>query len=195
MSGFSSERRASIAVVLSLIALFVALGGGAYATLGPGSVSTPDLRAGAVTTPKIRDGAVTSRKILRGSVRGLNIAKGTISERELKPSIFGSAVAFAEVGPSGLVVEARPRGIRDSNVGTVAPGVYCFSGLPGFSAAVATPIATFEERMPVVSVSLDPEKEGLCGFTADPDLAVVTQNLFGESPGYSLERFVVALFR
>src|SRR6186997_1707248 len=66
-----------VAVALSVVALFVALGGGAIAkkkkkapALKNGSVTTPKLADGAVTTPKLGDGAVTAAKLAAGSVGG-----------------------------------------------------------------------------------------------------------------------------
>jgi hypothetical protein len=63
-------RAPSPAFVISLIALFVALGGTTYAatSLPKNSVGTKQLKKGAVTAPKIRNGAITAAKI---DTRGL----------------------------------------------------------------------------------------------------------------------------
>jgi len=56
----------SPAMVVSLIALFVALGGTSYAAitaLPTNSVGTPQLKNNAVTGPKIKNGAITAAKI------------------------------------------------------------------------------------------------------------------------------------
>lgn len=55
----------SPALVISLIALFVALGGTTYAAtnLPKNSVGTEQLKKNAVTSPKIKNGAVTATKI------------------------------------------------------------------------------------------------------------------------------------
>ena len=60
----------SPALVVSLIALFVALGGTSYAAVTAvpaNSVGTAQLKNGAVTTPKIANGAVTAAKIAGGA--------------------------------------------------------------------------------------------------------------------------------
>lgn len=58
-------QRPSSALVVSTVALFVALGGTSYAafTLPSNSVGTKQLKAGAVTGPKIGNGAVTGPKL------------------------------------------------------------------------------------------------------------------------------------
>lgn len=62
-------RAPSPALVISLIALFVALGGTAYASTGlaKNSVGTKQLKAGAVTAPKIHAGAVTGAAFATGA--------------------------------------------------------------------------------------------------------------------------------
>lgn len=60
----------SFANVLSVLALFVALGGSAYAFhLGKNSVGSTQLKKNAVTTTKIKNGAVTGRKIKAATLR------------------------------------------------------------------------------------------------------------------------------
>lgn len=65
-------RAPSPALVISLIALFVALGGTTYAatSLPKNSVGTKQLRANAVTASKIKKGAVTAAKI---NTKGLTV--------------------------------------------------------------------------------------------------------------------------
>jgi hypothetical protein len=63
-------RKPSPALVVALIALFVALGGTSYAalTLPKNSVGTKQLKNNAVTGAKIATGAITSNKIAGGVV-------------------------------------------------------------------------------------------------------------------------------
>ncbi|MEA2210176.1 MAG: hypothetical protein QOF83_124 [Solirubrobacteraceae bacterium] len=60
--------RPSAALVVSIIALIVALGGTAYAggLVGKNSVGTKQLRKNAVTTAKIHNGAITAKKLKKG---------------------------------------------------------------------------------------------------------------------------------
>jgi hypothetical protein len=65
------RRRLTYANVISTLALFVALGGGAYASavyLPRNSVGTKQLKDGAVSTSKIQDGAVTGAKVVLSSL-------------------------------------------------------------------------------------------------------------------------------
>lgn len=72
--------RPSPAMLVALLALFVSLGGNAFAALSINSVGTTQLKSGAVTTRKIRNGAVTTGKIRNGAVTGakLNLAGVTV---------------------------------------------------------------------------------------------------------------------
>jgi trimeric autotransporter adhesin len=103
----------TVANLLSCIALFVALGGAAYAAgtltkksvkaqhLANGSVTTPKLRNGAVTNPKLRNGAVSgskiapaaidSSKLANGSVRSGQLGGGVVTEAKIKNGAVGSA--------------------------------------------------------------------------------------------------------
>lgn len=59
----------TLANVVALMALFVALSGGAYAlTIPKNSVGTKQLKKSAVTGSKIKNGAVTSSKVKNGSL-------------------------------------------------------------------------------------------------------------------------------
>jgi hypothetical protein len=73
------KEQLSPGLVVGLIALFVALGGSAYA-IGRNAVGTPQLRNGAVTADKIRNGAVTPGKIRdyrRSGIRRVVATSGT----------------------------------------------------------------------------------------------------------------------
>jgi hypothetical protein len=65
------SRHITPSLVISVLALTVAISTGAYAatTLGPGEVKTRNLAAGAVTTPKLHANAVNSRKVRDFSLR------------------------------------------------------------------------------------------------------------------------------
>jgi hypothetical protein len=73
-------RRPSPALVISLIALFVALGGTGYAALSlpKNSVGTKQLKKNAVTGSKIKKNAVTSSKVKDHSLTGADIKLGAL---------------------------------------------------------------------------------------------------------------------
>jgi len=70
-----STKRPSPALIISVLALFVAIGGSAYAT---SKVGTKDIKAGAITTAKIRNKAVTGAKIRKDTVTGDKILESTL---------------------------------------------------------------------------------------------------------------------
>lgn len=77
--------RPSPALVISLIALFVAMGGTGYAAitingknLKNNSVAGKKLKNGAVTTKKIKNNAVTGAKVKAGTLNGSDFAAGTL---------------------------------------------------------------------------------------------------------------------
>lgn len=79
------EKHLNVATLLSCIALFVALGGAAYAagTLTKKSVKTQHLANGSVTTAKLKNNAVTTPKLRNGAVIGAKIAPATIGSGQL----------------------------------------------------------------------------------------------------------------
>jgi len=74
--GFIKRVRPSPSLVISVIALFVAMSGLAVASfrLKPNSVKTKNVRNGAITQEKIADGAVNSSKLAAGSVTAGKVA-------------------------------------------------------------------------------------------------------------------------
>ena len=66
--------------VVAYLALFVALGGSAYAAshLGKNSVGTKQLTKNAVTTAKIKKEAVTAAKVKKGALTGTQINASTL---------------------------------------------------------------------------------------------------------------------
>ena len=70
----------SPAMVVALIALFIALGSGAYAatTLPHESVGTQQLKNGAVTASKLHNGAFTAAKIAYGTLLAKDFKAGQL---------------------------------------------------------------------------------------------------------------------
>jgi hypothetical protein len=70
----SIRRRITSAHLIALLALFVALGGSAYAIhLGKNAVKTRNIKNGAVTEAKLAGGAVTASKLSPGAVGAGNL--------------------------------------------------------------------------------------------------------------------------
>lgn len=93
----------SPAMLVALLALFVALGGSAYAvkktTVAPAnSVVTKSIKKGAVTRLKLAKGAVGANQLLPGAVGSPQMTEGAVGTAE----IADGAVTGAKVGAKAL---------------------------------------------------------------------------------------------
>jgi hypothetical protein len=93
----------SPALVISLIALFIALGGTTYAatSLPKNSVGTKQLKNGAVTTKKIKKGAVVASKINPAGLTVPNATHATSADSATNASHATTAVSAAPSGSAG----------------------------------------------------------------------------------------------
>ncbi|MGB7589038.1 MAG: hypothetical protein WBM00_10055 [Solirubrobacterales bacterium] len=106
------RKRFTYANVMSTIALFLVLGGGAFALgrLPRKSVGTRQLKAGAVTAAKLHANAVTKAKIKVGAVDGGKIADGSVTGTDInaESTPFGRVVArLRGTAPLGLAEELK----------------------------------------------------------------------------------------
>lgn len=83
------RKRLSFSNIVALLALFIALGGSAYA-VGKNSVGTKQLKNNAVTAKKIKKNAVTTAKVKNGAITG---AKVKLSSLGTVPSATKAATA------------------------------------------------------------------------------------------------------
>lgn len=103
------KRHLSVANVLSCIALFVALGGTAFAAvkLGAGQVKSVNIARQAVTNAKIKTQAVTSGKIKNGGVNALDIGAGQVTNEKIGTgAVSGKKIAKKAVSPRTIANEA-----------------------------------------------------------------------------------------
>jgi hypothetical protein len=129
-----SSRRMSPALVVSFVALFVALGGSAYAvssTLPDNSVGTAQLRNGAVTTIKIADHAVTGTK--------LNLHGVTVPNAQNAANLTGAGWGLVDASPTDATLSDG----HNASVSNVGPGEWCIS-VAGASPASAPIVVTDE---------------------------------------------------
>ena len=75
-------KRPSHATVVAYLALFVALGGSAYAVgnLGKNTVGAKQLKKNAVTTAKVKNEAITGAKVKKGTLTGAQINVSTLGQ-------------------------------------------------------------------------------------------------------------------
>lgn len=77
MSAF--VKQLNFARLMSLLAIFIALGAGAYAAgLKRNSVKSKQIKDGAVQTQDIGDGAITAAKVLHGTITGADVANDSL---------------------------------------------------------------------------------------------------------------------
>lgn len=126
--------RLTFANVMSCIALFLALGGAAFAAktatkvktknLANGAVTTPKLRNGAVTAAKLRNGAVTTAKVAPAAIGAGQLAKGSVRSEQLggqvvtEPKIKNGAVSESKLAPSFLAQLVRNVSYHSAESGT-----------------------------------------------------------------------------
>jgi hypothetical protein len=131
-------RRFTSAHAIALLALFVALGGSAYAVssingalLKRGSVPGSKLKKSAVTSAKLAGNAVTSAKIAGGAVRAADLGAGAVGTANLADGavangkLAGGAVTNGKLG-DGAVTGAKLAGdsvdgskVADGSIGGV----------------------------------------------------------------------------
>jgi hypothetical protein len=126
--------RLTFANTMSLIALFVALGGTGYAAvnLPKNSVGSRQLKPNAVTSSKVKNGALLAADFKAGDKgdRGNNGTDGTNGAP-------GSATAFARVQANGTLELGAPpplavaqnKGVDQTDIQKAGTGIYCFGGL------------------------------------------------------------------
>jgi hypothetical protein len=94
-------QRPSPALLISVVALFVALGGTSYAaftTLPSNSVGTMQLKAWAVTGTKIRNGAVTGSKL---NLAGFTVPSAQHASSASTATSAGNAAALGGISAAG----------------------------------------------------------------------------------------------
>jgi hypothetical protein len=121
-------------MVVALIALFVALGGSAYAAvnLPPNSVGAKQLKNGAITPAKIQNGAVTNSKIQNGAVTNAKIGNDAITSANVMAGSLLPADFAAGTFPGPPVVRSSSTALftggTSSIVAQCLPGEYAMGG-------------------------------------------------------------------
>jgi hypothetical protein len=120
------RRRPSAPIVISIVALFLSIGGVGWAAtqLPAGSVGTSQLQNGSVTNFKLAQEAVGFRKIIPGSVGTRRINPTQVQERVSGKCSGASAIASISQTGGATCVTTSPNqfGTTSSGQVTVAPG-------------------------------------------------------------------------
>jgi hypothetical protein len=99
-----ARERLSYANVIATVALFVALGGGAYAAkVAKNSVGASQIKKNAVGTSEVAAGAVGSSEVVDGSLVGADVAESTLGQVPSADALDGlDSSAFQPAGADGL---------------------------------------------------------------------------------------------
>jgi hypothetical protein len=182
--------RVTFANVVSMMALFVALSGGAYAlTIPKDSVGAKQLKRNAVTRSKLRNGAVDSTKVQDRSLLATDFKVGELPAGAQGPP--------GERGPAGVAGSARAHGRIDSlacqplNPGVSCPlskskgitsvvrgtvqGTYCVTA-PGLSSVSLPMFVTVDYATSVTGATLTAlsDERSPSPFCSDQQFAVLT---------------------
>jgi len=138
-------KRPSPALVVSVIAVLIALGGQAGALPGKHSVGKGDLAKGAVTAASLAPGAVTDRAIAKRAIHGSALASKAIKARMLAP---GSVDAKA-LGSTTVVQAQIPD--RDTAVDSAYTSSAMSLACPGEEQLLSGGVQTVLDRILVTS--------------------------------------------
>lgn len=121
------KKHLSVANVLSVTALFIALGGSAYAAvkLRPNQVRSVNIAKEAVTQKKLKAGAVTSGKIANGQVNNRDLANGAVSAGK----IAGEAVTAKKLGKKSVTAATLgPEAVTNAKLGKESVSIAKMAG-------------------------------------------------------------------
>jgi hypothetical protein len=105
--------RITSAHLIALLALFVALGGSAYAIhLGKNAVKTKNIKNGAVIESKLADGAVSAAKLAGGAVSAGKLADGAVGAKSLGSVVVRRAATAMPDGTNRVAIATCPSGER-----------------------------------------------------------------------------------
>jgi hypothetical protein len=207
----------TFANVVSLVALFLALGGSAYAlTIPNNSIGSRQIRAKAVGSSKISSGAVQSAQVKDHSLLAKDFARS-----QLPVGARGNAGATGATGGSGPIGATGPTGPRGNSFDTGLPsgktlkGVYEVTGQAapqgGFAAATSETYAAALPATPALHMIVpgatptqicpgtfaDPQaaQGHLCVYESpnhgnlieDPSVFIDPENTAGGTLGFSVE--------
>jgi hypothetical protein len=168
--------RPSPALILSCVALFMALSGSALAVgiaknsvrsaqIVDGTVRTVDLKDAAVTTPKIAANAVGAEQIAENAVSSSKVAPDSLTSQDLAPSsvtsseVADQSLTSDDLGPISVgSSEIQAGAIRSSELG---PIITVTNTNPVATGATVSVTATCPEGTTVISGGAQPANFGV----------------------------------
>lgn len=178
-------RRPSPALVVALLALFVALGGTASAAF---IITGRNVKNGSLTGKDVKNGSLGSSDIKNHSLTGKDI-KGRVRGPRGPAGAPGSAKAFADVLGSGQVNGFASKNIL--RVSRPAAGVYCFylSFQPVNVTATLDSVATGSADVVKATLKHDDTRGDACSGVESASVHVLNVN--GKHPGATNAEFYV----
>lgn len=145
--------RPSPALVISCVALFLALTGSALAVgLAKNSVRSPQIVDGAIRSVDLRDNSVKAEKIAPDAVGGEEIAENAVESPEVAPDsltnqdLGAASVASSEVADQSLTAEdLGPDSVAASELGTVTVRTNSTTVANGANGGVSVACAAAEQ--------------------------------------------------
>ena len=194
-------RRPSASLVISVVALFVALGGTSYAAL---TITGKNVKNGSLTTKDIKDNSLTSADVRDRSLRLRDFRSGELPNAQRGPAgpagpagaagAAGSAIASARVGASGDVDASVSKNI--AFVASPSDGLYCLNDTAGTpkSIALTIDISGADSRKSLVSGTAVPASVAVsCPAPADIVVVTVQNNDVFPPPPTDLPFYVAVL--
>ncbi len=120
MTSMTRKFRISPAMILSIVALFVALGGSAYAVgIGKNTVRSPQIVDGAVRTVDVRDSAVNAAKIAPDAVGNEELADNSVSSQQ----VVDETLTAQDLGPDSVTTsEVADQSLTSDDLGANSVG-------------------------------------------------------------------------
>lgn len=91
-------RRPSPGLVIAVVALVFALGGGAYAAA---TITGKDIKNGSITGKDIKKGSLTGKQVKSGSLTGKQVKNDSLTGKQIKESSLGQVPSAANAGQLG----------------------------------------------------------------------------------------------
>jgi hypothetical protein len=131
-----SKSRPSFPTVISLLALFVALGGTSYAAL--------KLPANSVGSKQLRKNAVTSKKVKKNAVTGAKVKNDSLTHSDIKESTLGKvpSAKLADAAGNATTVGGKPASAFTASGDVLASGAASSADIDNFASATFTPVAS-----------------------------------------------------
>lgn len=186
--------RLTYANVTATLALFLALGGGAYAAvkLPKNSVGAAQIKKGAITPPKLAKSTIARFKGQKGDRgdkgdTGATGAQGPqgAAGADGQPGPPGSALAYAHVNANGTFDPARSKNVLATEAFPSFTGIYCVSFTVTPHNVSATLVGTGNNGQ--ITAFFDPSTSGCVDGTHAYQIKVSTNDNAGTGSARSFD--------